>query len=92
MAKLITGKWQDALKMLSQCRIEESPVLISPDKLALLLKDPVGQVFVLQITARPKLGLSGNVVVANGEFVIECLELELGDRFGDFMVGGHSEP
>lgn len=92
MAKLITADWKEALKLLSNCRIEKTPHLAAPDTLLFLLKDPVGQSLLLRVISVPQVGLNGNIIVASGVFRLECFEPEGMDTFdGTHIVGGSNE-
>lgn len=83
MAKLITGKWEEALKMLSDCKVVQTPGVPRPDTLVMVLQDPTGQQFILEVRSRPMLGTNGNLVTLSGAFEMKCMEPEPGDRIGE---------
>lgn len=51
----------------------------------MLMEDPAGQKFILEILTRAQPGLSGNIMVVNAVFEINIKTPEPGDRFGDVV-------
>ena len=85
MAKKITSTWQEALDLLSDCWVIRKPLLNGPSELLMLMEDPAGQKFILEILTRAQPGLSGNIMVVNAVFEINIKTPEPGDRFGDVV-------
>ena len=75
MGKSLTTNWHDAVAMLSDCRIVKAEVQSSA-RLTVLLRDPLGQQFLLDIVGMSALGLSGNIVTLNSGLQIICHETE----------------
>lgn len=84
MVKPITTKWQDALDMVSECKVVRKPQLVGTE-LLFLMEDPVGQKFLLQVRSKAIPGLSGNILTLAAGFEVIALELEAGDRYGDLV-------
>ncbi len=90
MAKKLTKTNQEALGLVSNCKILAEPIITPAGSgtaavISMLLEDPVGQKFLIQYKISAALGLSGNVMLLNcsvGE--IAAFELEQGDNFREF--------
>ncbi len=86
MAREITKTFQEAIDMVSDCKIVAKPQIqtntSAGDTALFLLEDPAGQAFVLRITARATPKLNGTMLTVDASHAIHCLELEAGDTFG----------
>ena len=82
--KEITADWQEALGMVSNCRVIRAPQVIENGRtLLLLFEDPIGQQFVLRVIADATLGVNGTVVTLQTFHRIRALEPQEGDRYMD---------
>lgn len=73
LGKSLTNNWQDAVGMLSECRIVKAEVLLPAD-VQILLQDPAGQKFVLRIVGAAGVSLTGNLIALNPNLSITCHE------------------
>ena len=87
MAKQITGTWQEAMKMVSNCKIMSTPNVNGP-VIEIVLQDPMGQVFAIRFVAGPVPQMNGNILTIGAQQDIVAVELEKGDRVGDFTFDG----
>lgn len=74
IGKPITQTWQEAIGMLSQCKVESVEV-IQPGDLQIRQMDPAGQRFILRVTAAVGVGLTGDLVRVVPSLVINCFEV-----------------
>ena len=82
MAKQLTKTWQEATKMVSDCKIIGEPVVQRDGTdVVFLLEDPVGQRFFLHITSDAMVGLNGNILSVKSQQNIRAFEPEEGDTF-----------
>ena len=74
VGKPLTTSWQEAIGMLTECKIVKTE-LVPPGDLHLLMQDPAGQRFLLRVLGVASIGLSGNIVVLNAALNINCHEV-----------------
>lgn len=85
MAKVITAEWKEALEMLSDCRIIREPVLQGQAQIDILLEDPAGRRFLLEINSVPLPAMVGNLLAVNGAFGMRVLAPVPGEKFRDIV-------
>ena len=84
MAKQLTKTYQEALKMLSDCKITAEPIVQNNGTdVAFLLEDPMGQRFFLHIQSEAMVGMNGNLLSVKSQQRIVAFEPEAGDMFRD---------
>ena len=84
MAKKLTATWQEAMEMVSECKVVQKPVVdAAQGTLVFLLEDPAGQTFMLSLRATVNPAMQGNIMTINTGLQIDALEPQPGDRVGD---------
>lgn len=82
MAKPITSKWQEALKLCRDSKVTMRPqVQDGGSRVLILFQDPAGQKFVLSVRAIASLEMVGNLVGVKASQEILALELEPTDTW-----------
>ncbi len=74
IGKPLAGKWQDALAMLSECKVVKVDLVV-PNVLHVLLRDPAGQQFVWQVVGTAGVVLTGNLIGLTSGFDTNVFEV-----------------
>ncbi len=70
--KKLTETWQDAVKMMTHCKI--NGIGVNGGLLQFQLKDPVGQEFLVNVVCNPIPRIAGNVMMIDPGFTIEAYD------------------